>query len=54
VIQAAALKHMGNLSSPLQSRPVRRFSKAFKREMGIPSGLYRKEQVSSVIPSLRS
>lgn len=30
------------------------FSKAFKREMGIPPGLYRKEQVSSVKQSLRS
>jgi AraC-like DNA-binding protein len=30
------------------------FSKAFKREIGIPPGLYRKEQVSSVNHSLRS
>jgi AraC family transcriptional regulator, alkane utilization regulator len=30
------------------------FSKAFKREIGIPPGLYRKEQVSSVNQSLRS
>jgi AraC-like DNA-binding protein len=30
------------------------FSKAFKREMGIPPGLYRKEQVSSANPLLPS
>jgi transcriptional regulator GlxA family with amidase domain len=30
------------------------FSKAFKREMGLPPGLYRKEQVRSVNQVLRS